>query len=495
MADSMHDSADYAVAKSPGKGAVNTFDEANKAAARLIKPNAILYTSALLSWLQPFQSGWSTSQMNLSQYNDTDQCNARPVAEGTCLMFPGHSKLEWTFAVNAWIFGAMLGSLCCGHFSDKYGRKKTLMGNCIFIIVGGVVQTVVSNIWVFSVGRLIAGLASGTATATIGSYVNELSPPHMRNTLGLGLQIFTTIGILFPAIAFFFANTSSGWRYLAAFPVVLGAVYLLLAPTMCVESPAWLLTQGRTEEAKQVIARLYGEEHVQTALSWLEVSKKPETAEEGLAAPKKESMFNPRYRMQLLSGILLSCAQQLSGINAVFYYSGSIFSDAGISDSRVGTLIIDFINIWPAFFTGVLANRFGARTMILWGLAGMVAMSVGMTVAFIVDVSALSIVFTALYVIVFGVTLGPLVWVMTADIFPDSIRASASSLCIGINWLCNLIVGVSYPYISDALNDYAYVPFVVLLAIFYLLALKMVPETSGKSAEEIQAEYDSRREK
>ncbi|KAE9031724.1 hypothetical protein PR001_g10941 [Phytophthora rubi] len=106
--------------------------------------------------------------------------------------------------------------------------------------------------------------------------------------LGLGLQIFTTIGILFPAIAFFFANTSSGWRYLAAFSVVMGAVNLLLEPTMCVESPASLLTQGR---------------------------KKPETAEEGLAAPKKESMFNPRYRMQLLSGILLSCAQQVVGVS------------------------------------------------------------------------------------------------------------------------------------------------------------------------------------
>ncbi|GMF22602.1 unnamed protein product [Phytophthora lilii] len=205
-------------------------------------------------------------------------------------------------------------------------------------------------------------------------------------------------------------------------------------------------------------------------------------------------MFNPRYRMQLLSGVLLACSQQLSGINAVFYYSGSIFSDAGISDSRIGTLIIDFINIFPAFFTGVLANRFGTRTMILCGQSGMFVMVVLMTVAFLVDVTALLIVFTALYVIVVGVTLGPLVWVMTADIFPDSIRASASSLCIGINWLCNLIVGVAYPYISDALDDYAYAPFVVLLAVFFLLGLRLVPETSGKSAEEIQAEYDSHRD-
>ncbi|RLN45037.1 hypothetical protein BBO99_00009454 [Phytophthora kernoviae] len=127
--------------------------------------------------------------MNLSQYNDTDECNARPVAEDTCLVFPGHSKLEWT---------------------DKYGRKAALMDNCIFMIVGGMVQASVSNVWLFALGRLIAGISSGTATATIGGYMNELSPPHIRNPLGLGLQIFMTIGILFPAIAFFFANTSSG---------------------------------------------------------------------------------------------------------------------------------------------------------------------------------------------------------------------------------------------------------------------------------------------
>ncbi|RLN71583.1 hypothetical protein BBJ28_00027240, partial [Nothophytophthora sp. Chile5] len=302
------------------------------------------------------------------------------------------------------------------------------------------------------------------------------------------------IGILFPAICFFFANTSSGWRYLAGFPVVLAALFLVLAPSLCVESPAWLLMKNRREEAKQVIARLYGEEHVYTALSWLESTNKPSEAEQGLIEPAvKESLFSPKYRLPLAGAILLSCSQQLSGINAVFYYSGSIFKDAGISDPRVGTLIIDFINIWPAFFTGVLATRFGNRNMILWGLAGMFIMAVLMTVAKLVDVSALSIVFTALYVIVFGVTLGPLVWVITADLFPDSVRATATSIGIGANWLCNLIVGVAYPYIADAIDDYSYLPFVVLLAIFFLLSLKLVPETSGKTAEEVQREYEERR--
>ncbi|KAK1944721.1 Glucose transporter type 1 [Phytophthora citrophthora] len=203
-------------------------------------------------------------------------------------------------------------------------------------------------------------------------------------------------------------------------------------------------------------------------------------------------MFDPIYRRQLAGAVLLSCSQQLSGINAVFYYSSSIFADAGISDPRVGTLLIDFINIWPAFFTGFLAIRFGNRNMILWGLAGMLVMALGMTLAFLVNVPALSVLFTALYVVTFGVTLGPLVWVMTADIFPDSIRASASSLCIGINWFCNLVVGISYPYLAGALKDFSYVPFVVLLALFYCMTYRLIPETSGKTSAEIQLEYERR---
>ncbi|GMF31531.1 unnamed protein product [Phytophthora lilii] len=460
--------------------------------SRNVKPKAVVYLGILVSLLQPFQSGWSTSQLNLAQFNNFAECDARPVVENTCLMFPGHSKLEWTFAVNAWIFGAMVGSLLCGTFSDKWGRKKLLFVNCGFIATGALVQMSVSTIWPFALGRLIAGIASGVATGTIGAYVNELSPPHMRNILGLGLQISVTFGIMMPAVAFFFANTKTGWRFLAGFPLVLAVLFLMLAPSVCVESPAWLLMKNRYEEATQVITRLYGVQNVDTVLAW---SKPNNDNEEGLLNAKEmdDSIFDPKYRRQLAGAILLSCAQQLSGINAVFYYSNSIFTDAGISDPRVGTLIIDFINIWPAFFTGILAVRFGNRTMILWGLAGMLVMAIGMTLAFVVNVAAVAVLFTALYVIIFGVTLGPLVWVMTADIFPDSIRASASSLCIGINWFCNLAVGVSYPYLATALRNFSYVPFVALLAVFFCLALSLVPETSGKTSAVIQQEYEERR--
>ncbi|KAF4045238.1 Sugar (and other) transporter [Phytophthora infestans] len=185
------------------------------------------------------------------QYNNTEKCNARPLADDTCLRFPGHSKLEWTFSVNAWIFGGMIGSFVCGHFSNlwrlHWSRKKLLLVSCIFMFAGAVVETSVSNVLGFSAGRLIAGVASGTGT--FGAYMNELTPPHMRNILCL-----------------------SGWRYLA---MVLAVLFLLMAPSMCVESPTWLLMKNRREEAKRVLARLYSEENMYTPLSWLESWTKP----------------------------------------------------------------------------------------------------------------------------------------------------------------------------------------------------------------------------
>ncbi|GAB9473765.1 Solute carrier family 2 [Globisporangium polare] len=464
------------------------------ASRTLLKPNLVLYTSILVALLQPLQYGWSTSQLNLTTFNDADECNMRPVPEGRCLMFPGHSKLEWTFAVNAWIVGGMIGSLSSGGFSDKLGRKKVMMANCGFIVAGAIIQATVSNIWVFVIGRVLSGIASGCATGVVGGYINEVTPPHMRSSLGVGFQISITIGILLVGLTFFFADSSSGWRYIAAFPIVLAAIFLVLSPFVMVESPAWLLMKGRRDEAKKEIARLFGEENVHVALGWLEATEKTDVEhaqpdELDLKASSSSAialLFSPLLFRQLLTAVGIACAQQLSGINAVFFYSSDIFKNAGIADDRIGTLIIDIVNVLPTFFSGWLATKYGNRKMILSGMIGMVLSAICMTISLVVGVQALSIVFTATYVASFGVSLGPLVWVVVADLFPDSIRASATSICICCNWTSNLIIGICYPYIADALDDYGFVPFIGTLSIFFLFVLRMVPETSGKSSEEVQ---------
>ncbi|RLN13741.1 hypothetical protein BBJ28_00010530, partial [Nothophytophthora sp. Chile5] len=249
----------------------NALLEPELAEARVnVKPTYILFTSVMLAFVLPMQYGWSTSQLNLHKFNNEEECNARPIADGTCIMFPGHTKLQWTFVVNAWIVGGMVGAGFVGKFADRFGRKQVLVYNCGFIIVGAVVQAVVSNLWAFAAGRFLAGIASGATTGNVGGYINEISPPHLRSLLGVVLHSGITVGILLVVTTFFYMDFESGWRYIAGFPIVLAAIFLSLSPFLMVESPVWLLLKGRRTEAEAVLTRLFGEENVPAALEWIE---------------------------------------------------------------------------------------------------------------------------------------------------------------------------------------------------------------------------------
>ncbi|KAE8913277.1 hypothetical protein PF005_g10570 [Phytophthora fragariae] len=454
-----------------------------------VRPRWVLYANVLVSLLQPLQYGWSTTQLNLTTFNDEDDCNARPVAPGTCLMFPGHTKAQWTIAVSAWMVGGMIGALVCGRFSNVFGRKRIMMSNCLFMIIGAVVQASASSVWMFIGGRVVSGIASGGATAVIPGFISEISPPNLRNSLGVGFQVAITIGNLLVAITFFFADTSSGWRYIAGFPVVLALLFLVLAPFIVVESPTWLMMVGQQQLAERELARLYGDENVYLAKTWIKQDHPaPRIASESeYALPLQASeapkpctfakLFSPMLIRQLLTAIGVAGAQQLTGINAVFFYSSTLFEQAGISDDRVGIVAVNFVNVLPTMFCGMLATRLGNRKLILYGLAGMFVSAVGITVSLVASLPALAIVFTACYVTTFGSSLGSLAWVVMADLFPDDVRAMGNSVCVGCSWLSNLAVGLGYPYIAAALVNFSFTPFMCTVALSFLFVYSVVPDT------------------
>ncbi|OWZ15692.1 Major Facilitator Superfamily (MFS) transporter [Phytophthora megakarya] len=476
-----------------------------------IKPTWRLYMNVLVAVLQPFQFGWSTSQMNNSIFNNEADCNARPIAPGTCLMFPGHTKTQWTIAVSSWIVGGMIGSLVTGRVSNKFGRKPTMMFNCVFMIAGALIQAASSNISIFTVGRVFAGIAAGGSTAVIPGFIGEICPPHLRSKLGVCFQISITLGHLFVAITFFFASTSVGWRFIAAFPVVLAFLFLVLAPFVLVESPAWLLMAGQQVLAERELARLFGQENVYLAKTWMKQDEAAPRVGVGseyvmplqdlrmsmaLQADKPRGfsqLFTPALRRQLLVAIGVAGAQQLTGVNAVFFYSSGIFKQAGLSDSRIGVLLVNFVNVLPTLFCGMLSARLGNRKLILYGFAGMFFSATGMTAALVGSLPALAIVFTALYVTTFGSSLGPLAWGIMADLFPDDVRAMGCSICVGASWLCSLTIGLGYPYIAAAFDNYSFVPFMCTVTIAFLFVHSFVPETYGKTIQEIQDEFDARR--
>ncbi|KAG6587096.1 Major Facilitator Superfamily (MFS) [Phytophthora cinnamomi] len=477
---------------------VRTPKAGDASADKAVPLSPTFWGSLLVLLLLPFQFGWSVGQLNLTAFNDEDDCNARPVADGTCLMFPGHSKTEWTLVVNAWIVGGMVGSLACGAISERYGRKRVLLVNALIMLAGAVIQASTSSISVFMVGRIVAGVASGCATGMVGGYISEISPPGRRNSYGTFMQVSLTGGILVVTIFFFFADTSSGWRYIAAFPVLNAGFFLALAPFVLVESPAWLLEKGDHERAEQEIARLYGREYVQLALSWMEPSTNTDLESDQQSEEQQRGrsvlsqLVSPLFIRQLLVALGVSAAQQLTGVNAVCYYSSDIFSDAGISDGRVGGVIVYVLMLIPTMMVARLSERFGNRRLLLCGLAGMFISATGITLSLALSAQALSIVFTGTFVASFSASVGPLIWPITAALFTDSVRATAVSMCIFINWVCNLLIGVFFPYISDALDAYKFVPFMVTTAAFFLFTHFWIPETAGKTTEEIQATFHSR---
>ncbi|TMW68186.1 hypothetical protein Poli38472_007858 [Pythium oligandrum] len=486
---------------------VQTKDGDDASLYGVLRVNSILYACVALVLLQPVQFGWSVSQLNLSTFNNEADCNARPVRPGTCLMFPGHTKGEWMWVVNTWIVGGMIGSLSSGQVSDRLGRKKAMMITAVLMIVGAVIMAASSTIPVFAVGRFVAGLASGASTAIPSGYINEISPPHLRNRLGTTFQVAVGVGIILVGCTYFFANTSSGWRYIGGFPIILGSAFLLGAMSFLIESPAWLLTKGRQEEAEHELARLFGEENVKVALSWLSSARdqsvelehgennQDETSSEGSIGEENpwKMLFSPDYRMQTLVAIVVALSQQLTGINAVFFYSSSFFKDAGLDDDRIGSIIVNIVNVLPTLFAGALSTRFGNRKMMIVGHGIMLAAAVGMTVALLVESAVVSIVFTAIYVAGFAVSLGPLVFVIISAVFPSSLRATGASICLFANWCGTLAVGIGYPYVADALEDLGFLPFIVLLAVFGLFMIKFLPETAGKTDDEILAIFRSKR--
>lgn len=480
-------------------------------------PKFTLHACVGMTSLLIFQFGWSVSQLNNAQYHDPVAC-AVGTDKNACIMFPGHSEMEWTLAVTLWIVGGMVGSLSCGAIADRYGRRMSLILAALLIIAGGVIQAAAPSIEVFILGRFVAGLASGASTALVGGYITEIAPPFLRGQLVVASQISVVIGIFLVSSSFFVATDEIGWRLACLVPVVCAIVFICSVPLCLVESPTWLLARGKVNEADEAVARLFGEHNSVWAWSWmLQRSKNPSQTDcdsylathrastlvsfakrESVARVslkaninKPESVFLPQYRRQLMIAIGVATAQQLTGINGVFYYSSNLFNAAGIADARIGGVVVNGVNILPVLLSGFLVDRCRRRTLLLSGLTFMLLGTVGMTFALVYRIGWMTIACTTLYVVAYGFGIGPLAWGIIAELFPDSVRAQAISICSFLTWTSNLTVGISYPHLANLLDRLGFVPFVGSIVFYMWFIYLFLPETLGKTTDEIQRAFES----
>nr|WP_234403543.1 sugar porter family MFS transporter [Halarchaeum acidiphilum] len=365
-----------------------------------------------------------------------------------------------------------------------------LAGAAVFF-GGSLVMAAASDVYWLIGGRVVVGLAIGVASVVGPLYISEIAPPAIRGSLVSFNQLAVTIGILCAYFVNYAFSGAGAWRYMLGAGMVPAAV-LALGMAYMPESPRWLFENGRAERARQILRRSHSDEQVETEIAEIREAQAQEEA--GLA-----ELLKPWVRPALVVGIGLAIFQQVTGINTVIYYAPTILNQTGLSASSsiIATVGIGLINVAMTVVAIALVDRVGRRKLLLTGLGGMVVMLAILGGVFYVGLGGAlgwaATVCLMLFVGSFAIGLGPVFWLLISEIYPTSVRGSAMGAASLCNWAANLVMGLSFLSIVDAIGtDYTFWALGVLTLVALLFSNRLVPETKGRTLEEIEADLRER---
>ncbi|KAG8445184.1 hypothetical protein GDO86_010091 [Hymenochirus boettgeri] len=405
--------------------------------------------------------------------------------------------MYWSLSVSVFSLGGMVSSFFVGWIADKLGRIKAMMAVNTLAVIGALLMGFAplgqSHALVIA-GRLITGLYCGLASGLVPMYVGEISPTALRGALGTLHQLAIVIGILVSQVVGleFILGSKELWPVLlglSGVPAVIQTILLFFCP----ESPRYLLIKhGKLEAAKRNLIRLRGDYDPSKDIE--EMKKEKEEAESEKKVSIIQLFRSANYRQPLIVSLVLHISQQFSGINGIFYYSTSIFAKAEISQPVYATIGVGVVNTIFTILSVFVVEKAGRRSLYLVGLGGMCICAIIMTIALTLLnqhawMSYLSMVAIFLFVAFFEIGPGPIPWFIVAELFSQGPRPAAMAVSGCCNWTCNFIIGMCFQYIAEACGPYVYIIFAVLLLIFFLFTYFKVPETKGKSFDEISAEF------
>ncbi|KFV74442.1 Solute carrier family 2, facilitated glucose transporter member 1, partial [Dryobates pubescens] len=426
----------------------------------------------------------------------------------------------WSLSVAIFSVGGMIGSFSVGLFVNRFGRRNSMLMSNILAFVAAVLMGFSKMAFSFEMlilGRFIIGLYSGLTTGFVPMYVGEVSPTALRGALGTFHQLGIVLGILIAQVfgLDLIMGNDSLWPLLLGFifvPALLQCIILPFAP----ESPRFLLI-NRNEENKaksgerppppapapqqgprlrlpppSALKKLRGTTDVSSDLQEMKEESRQMMREKKVTI--MELFRSPMYRQPILIAIVLQLSQQLSGINAVFYYSTSIFEKSGVEQPVYATIGSGVVNTAFTVVSLFVVERAGRRTLHLIGLAGMAGCAVLMTIALtLLDqmpwMSYLSIVAIFGFVAFFEIGPGPIPWFIVAELFSQGPRPAAFAVAGLSNWTSNFIVGMGFQYIAQLCGSYVFIIFTVLLVLFFIFTYFKVPETKGRTFDEIASGF------
>ena len=407
---------------------------------------------------------------------------------------------EQGWAASCALAGCVCGAAGCGLLSDLLGRKKALIVSAVLFVVSAVGTAVPQTFWTFVIFRFIGGIGVGAASMTSPMYIAEVSPTRIRGRM-VSLNQFAIVSgmLLVYFVNYFIAgqgddtwNADYGWRWMfasGALPALLFFVLLLLVP----ESPRWLTEQGRRQEAWTVLARVNGPQQAEQEILAMEETIALETG-------SLSQLLLPGLRTVLVLGVALAVLQQITGINVFLYYAPEIFKSMAGEKSDVALLQTVVVGVVNMLFTVIAiwtVDRLGRKPLMIIGFAGMsVSLAALGLASYYQRTDVWVLLFILAYIACFALSVGPVTWVLLSEIFPTRIRGRAMAIATVCLWVANLIISQTFPMLDEnawllARFHHAF-PF-WLYGVFCVVALVFVvgwvPETKGRSLEEIERQW------
>lgn len=392
--------------------------------------------------------------------------------------------------VSSVLVGAVIGSLGSGKITDNFGRKTVILATAVIFFVGSIASAFATSPVMLMCFRILIGIAIGVASYAVPLYISEISPDKIRGSLVSLNQLAITIGIL---VSYFvdqyFSTFDNGWRYMF-FVGVLPAAILGFGMLFLPDTPRWLVSKGFDKKALNVLRKLDPDKNPEDTVNSIKKSVQIEDADSW------KDIFAPWLRPALFVGIGLMFFQQFTGINTVIYYAPTIFQMAGFQSASAAisaSVCVGVINVLMTLVAIHYIDKLGRKKLLSIGLIGM-ALSLG-ALALVFHFTALSGMFVKVavvgsllvYVSSFAIGLGPIAWLIISEIYPIKIRGFAMSIATVSNWAFNMVVALMFlPMIDFIGESYTFLSFVVLSIIGWFFCYKYVPETKGKSLEDIE---------
>jgi sugar porter (SP) family MFS transporter len=408
-------------------------------------------------------------------------------AEQSIQKFWNLTPIEHGLTVSIALVGTVIGSLFGSLPSDRLGRRTTLIIIATLYLISSLGTALATNWYVFLFFRFAGGLGVGASSVTAPVYISEIAPAHRRGRLVALFQFNVVLGIVLS----YFSNYLIGqdgetaWRWMLgvqAFPSLLFFILLQMVP----ESPRWLISRkGKIEEAKAIFKVVNPDNYEEE----VESIRSNKVAEE--ATGKANQLLSYKYKLPIFLAVTFAIFNQVSGINAIIYYAPRIFEMTGLgrSSSLLSTVGIGAVNFLFTLIAINFIDRIGRKTLMLIGSIGLIATLGLVAQAFYTqDFSGWSVtIYLLLYIAFFAFSQGAVIWVFISEIFPNQVRAKGQTLGSTTHWVMAALIAFSFPMLAEKLGGgHTFLFFCVMMVLQLLFVWKLMPETKGRSLEQIE---------